>query len=179
MKASKYIVFFSIFSLALPSCGNRWYADDTNNITLTNFTKDLLSVYLNDSLVVNWKERYDEITLICSSDDEHYYLSLHLNESKIYKRYCYESFIGHIPYLGKTSFGGKSVRVFGAENSMFCSVQGNAPEQGRCLLEYWEYDPIEWSLCFNRDSSLCRDATILYSENIDISSVDYLVAKYF
>ena len=85
MKASTYIVFFSIFSLALPSCGNRWYADDTNNITLTNFTKDLLSVYLNDSLVVNWKERYDEITLICSSDDEHYYLSLHLNESKIYK----------------------------------------------------------------------------------------------
>ena len=73
----------AITTVFLFSCGNRWHNDSTDNIQLTDFTKDLISLYLQDSIVLSCIQRNDEITLICSSDEEHYYLSLYQNESEI------------------------------------------------------------------------------------------------
>lgn len=166
-------------SATILSCGQGWYADKTNNIELSDFTKELISIYLNDSLVNSVDELYDEFNLICETDSSHYYLSIYMDNSHIYKTICYKCFVGDVPYLGKTYYNKKSIRVFGEELPMFFSITGNAPNQGRCRTEYWEYDPIEWMIVFNRDSTLCLDKTDLFQEDIDISPIVKLANKYF
>lgn len=161
------------------SCGHGWYADKTNNIELSDFTKELITLYLNDSLVISYNEDCDEVNLICETDSLYYYLFLYMDKSQIYKRICYECFVGNNPYLGKTYYNNLSIRVFGEELPMFFSTFSKAPDQGRCRTEYWEYDPIEWTIVFDRDSSLCLDKTMLFLEETDISPVVELAEKHF
>ena len=80
--------------------------------------------------------------------------------------------------MGRTSYSGKTVRVFGEENPMFLHVYGKARAQGKCRKEYWEFDPIEWFVVFNRDSSFCKAETNLWEET-DMTPVLKLADKYF
>ena len=156
---------------------SRWYADSTDNVDLTDFSKGLISLYLEDSLYVNFCGDDDEITLISVSDDDHIWLLLWGNDSDLYEYICHKCFTGDYPYLGKTRFEERSIRVFGVENPMFFSVHGEAPKQPRCKEEWWEYDPIVWEICFNRDSSFCREKTRLCLESLDITPIEQLVAR--
>ena len=179
----KIIVFLISMILTvsfLESCRNAWYTDSTNNIELSAFTKELIDVYLKDSLtLVMSKTSEDEITLLCQKTDSSFIISLWQNERKLYKHYCYECFVGSVPYLGKGSYSGHSVRAFGDALDFILSIKGPAKKQGRCKAEYWEYDPVEWTICFNRDTSYCREQTILWSIDKDISLIDTLIKKYF
>ena len=165
----------------LLSCGRGWYPDNTNNLELTDFTKELIATYLADSLITDCSQRnnWDENTLICEMIDSSYNVCLWAEESTLYKRRCYESFVGSVPYLGKTYYMNHSIRVFGEELGFVLSVNGPARQQGRCKTEYWEFDPLEWIICLNSDTTFCREKTILFLKDKDLSAVEHLVNKYF
>ena len=48
----------------------------------------------------------------------------------------------------------------------------------KCRKEYWEFDPIEWFVVFNRDSSFCKAETNLWEET-DMTPVLELANNYF
>ena len=172
--------FILLVTFYLSSCGRTWYSNRINNIEFSPFTEELISLYLNDSLIVGaHQQEYDEITVKIFSDSTHYYLCIYQNNSSIYKYVCFECFVGYFPYQGKTSFGNKTVRVFGERNDTFYTINCKAPEQKHCKKEYWEYDPIEWRICFNSDYTLCYEKTDLYFNEIDITPVVLLVNNYF
>lgn len=94
-----------------------------NNVILTDFTKDLISLYINDAVNINVKNRKDEIIVTVAADTLYYYLSVFANNRKEYK-FCREDFIGQTLYLGQL------IRVFGDENSMFYSVKEKIKKTG-------------------------------------------------
>ena len=174
----KRVIIIFLVSFSLISCMQGWYADRNENIELSAFSKECISLYLKDSIINSFSQSYDEITLRCYSYDTLMYFNIYQNQSEIYKHICYECFVGDLPYLGRTSYSGKTVRVFGEENPMFLHVYGKARAQGKCRKEYWEFDPIEWFVVFNRDSSFCKAETNLWEET-DMTPVLELADKYF
>ena len=154
----KRVIIIFLVSFSLISCMRGWYADRNENIELSEFSKECISLYLKDSIINSfYAQSYDEITLCCYSYDTLMYFNIYQNKSEIYKHICYECFVGDIPYLGRTSYSGKTVRV---------------------RKEYWEFDPIEWFVVFNRDSSFCKAETNLWEET-DMTPVLELADKYF
>ena len=175
----KRVIIIFLVSFSLISCMRGWYADRNENIELSEFSKECISLYLNDSIINSfYTQSYDEITLRCYLYDTLMYFNIYQNRSEIYKHICYECFVGDLPYLGRTSYSGKTVRVFGEENPMFLHVYGKARAQGKCRKEYWEFDPIEWFVVFNRDSSFCKAETNLWEET-DMTPVLELANNYF
>lgn len=176
-------IFIAILSSLLLSislsCERNTYADPLNNIELTDFTKALISFYLQDSIVQGDMHYYNEITLINHSLDTVSYLSLWANDREQYKRDCYESYVGEgVEYRGKTTYSGYSIRVFGAEDSRFFSVSSVAPKQGRCVINCYEYDPLELQLCIDLDNTIYKDRTFFITLDKDISGIDSLVIHY-
>ena len=172
------ILLSIVFSISF-SCERNTYADPLNNIELTDFTKALISLYLRDSIVQGDMHYYNEITLINHSLDTVSYLSLWANDREQYKRDCYESYVGEgVEYRGKTTYSGYSIRVFGAEDSRFFSVSSEAPKQGRCVINCYEYDPLELQLCIDLDNTIYKDRTFFITLDKDISGIDSLVIHY-
>jgi len=145
---------------------------ENNNIFLTDFTKELISLYINDIENLNAKNRKDEIILISSSDTYNYYLSAFANNSKEYK-FCREDLVGQTLHLGHL------IRVFGDKSSMFYSINKKINKQKRCKDNYIEYDPNVWQVCFYKDKSFCRMRTYKVTPNEDISEIQSLAEKYF
>lgn len=143
-----------------------------NNVTLTDFTKDLISLYINDAVNINTKNRKDEIIVIAVADTSYYYLSVFANNCKEYK-FCREDFIG------KTVFLGHLVRMFGDESSMFYSVNEKIKKQERCKDNYIEYDPNIWQIVFYKDKSFNKMRTYKTIQNKDISDIQSLAEKHF
>lgn len=143
-----------------------------NNIVLTDFTKDLISLYINDTLNIDVKYRKDEIIVTAVEDTAYHYLSVFANNRKEYK-YCGEEYIGQTLYLGH------SVRVFGDENPMFYSVTERIKKQKRSKVDYSIYDPNVWQICFNKDESFNKWRTYKTTPNEDISEIHKLAVKYF
>ena len=69
-----------VFAISL-SCERNTYADPINNIELKDFTKSLISFYLQDSIVNKSIKYYNEITLINYPLDSISYLPLWANNS--------------------------------------------------------------------------------------------------
>jgi len=145
---------------------------DNNNVMLTEFTKDLISLYINDVANINAKNRKDEIIVTAVADTSYYYLSVFANNRKEYK-FCREDFIGQTMYLGHL------VRIFGDESSMFYSVNEKIKKKERCKDNYTEYDPNVWQICFYKDKSFCKMRTYKGSPSEDISEIESLAKKYF
>lgn len=143
-----------------------------NNVILTDFTKDLISLYINDALNIDAKNRKDEIIVTAFADTSYYYLSVFANNRKEYK-FCREDFIGKTVYLEH------SVKVFGDKNPMFYSVNKEIKKQKRCKDNYTEYDPNVWQICFYKDESFNKMRTYKTTQNEDISDIQYLAEKYF
>ncbi len=145
---------------------------ENSNVVLTDFTKELVSMYINDIENLNAKNRKDEIIIISVTDTLHYYLSVFANNSKEYK-FCREDFVGQTLYLGHL------IRIFGNENSIFHSVKEKVKKQKKCKDDFSFYDPIIWQVCFYKDQSFCKMRTYKVTANEDISAIQSLAEKYF
>lgn len=145
---------------------------DNNNVELTEFTKDLISLYINDAVNINVKNRKDEIIVTVAADTSYYYLSVFANNRKEYK-FCREDFIGKTAYLGHL------IRVFGDESSMFYSVKEKIRKKKRCKDNYTIYDPNVWQICFHKDKSFNKMRTYKTTLSEDISDIQSLAEKHF
>jgi TonB family protein len=145
---------------------------EINDVALTDFTKELISLYINDIENLSAKNRQDEIIIISVTDTSYYYLSVFANNSKEYK-YCKDDFIGQTVYLGHL------IRVFGNENSIFYSLNEENRTQKPCKDNVTEYDPSVWRICFHKDESFCKMKTYKVNVYEDISAIEDLVGKYF
>lgn len=143
-----------------------------NNIMLTDFTKDLISLYINDAVNINAKNRKDEIIVTAVADTSYYYLSVFANNRKEYK-FCREDFIGQTLYLGHL------IRVFGDENSMFYSVKQESKRIAKCKQDSIIYDPNIWQIVFYKDKSFNKMRTYKTTPSEDISTIQSLAEKYF
>lgn len=143
-----------------------------NNVELTDFTKDLISLYINDALNIDAKNRKDAIIVTAVADTSYYYLSVFANNCKEYK-FCREDFIGQTVYLGHL------VRIFGDESSMFYSVNEKIKKQERCKDNYTIYDPNVWQICFYKNKSFNKMRTYKTTLSKDISTIQSLAEKFF
>lgn len=143
-----------------------------NNVKITDFTKDLISLYINDALNIDAKNRKDEIIVTAVADTSYYYLSVFANNHKEYK-FCREDFIGKTVYLGHT------VKVFGDKNPMFYFVNEEIKKQGRCKDNCTEYDPNVWYISFYKDKTFNKMRTYKTTPSEDISEIQKLAKKYF
>ena len=76
------IISFIFITWFISCSGNR-------DIVLTDFTKELISIYLNDSEHIQAQKRKDEIILISTTDSLYYTLLIFSNNSKSYKYETY------------------------------------------------------------------------------------------
>ena len=106
-RMKKHIILF--VACIFISCSS-----NKESVTLTDFTKELIAMYINDTDNSEVKIN-DEIILISTTDTLYYYLSIFSNNSKLHN-FCREDFIG------QTSYFGHLISVFGDENSNFFIV---------------------------------------------------------
>lgn len=149
------------------SCQERY-----NNVELTDFTKELIFLYINDVENLNAKNRQDEIIVISVADTSYYYLSVFANNSKEYK-FCREDFVGQALHLGH------SIKIFGDESSIFYSINEKIKKQKLCKDNYIEYDPNIWQICLYKDLSFCKMKTYKVRPDEDISAIQSLAEKHF
>lgn len=142
------------------------------NVSLTDFTKELISMYINDLNNIEAKNRKDEIIIISVTDTLHYYLSVFANDNKSYT-FCREDFIG------QTLYSGHLIRVFGDGSSIFYSVKEQIKTKKQCNDNFTEYDPNVWQVCLYKDQSFCKMRTYKVTPNGDISAIQSLAEKYF
>jgi hypothetical protein len=145
---------------------------ENGNVVLSDFTKELISLYINDVENINAKNRKDEIIIIYVTDTSHYYLSVFANNSKEYK-FCREDFVGQTLHLGHL------IKVFGDTSSIFYSVNEKIKKRKRCNDNFTEYDPFVWYVCLYKDKSLCKTKTYKVNDYEDITVIQNLVEKYF
>lgn len=146
--------------------------ESKDNIIFTDFTKELISLYINDVENLNAKNRKDEIIITSFTDTSYYYLSVFANNDKEYK-FCRDDFVGQTLYLGHL------IRVFGDEGSIFYSTLKKNKRLKKCKQDSIIYDPNVWDICFHKDLSFCKMKT--YKTNIyeDISAIQSLAERYF
>ena len=101
-RMKKHIILF--VACIFISCSS-----NKESVTLTDFTKELVSMYINDIDNSDVKNIDDEIIIISTTDTLYYYLYIFSNSSKSYK-FCREDFIGQTSYLDHL------IRVYGDEN---------------------------------------------------------------
>ena len=144
-----------------------------SNIELTEFTKELVSMYVNAEQNIDAINRNDEIIIVSITDDTCYRLALFANNPQDYD-YCREDYIGQTTYLGY------AVRVFGYENPSFFRLIRKIRKPELCSYNYdWEYDPDVWYICLYKDGSLCTQETEKVAPDEDISEIQTLVEKHF
>jgi hemerythrin superfamily protein len=145
---------------------------ENNNVVLTDFTKKLISLYINDVENLDARNRKDEIIIISVTDTLYYYLSVFANNSKEYQ-FCSEDFVG------QTLYSGYLIRVFGDESTIFYSVKEMIKAQKRCKDNFTEYDPNVWQICFYKNKSFCKMKTHKVTADEYITAIQSLVEKYF
>ena len=164
-RMKKHIILF--VACIFISCSS-----NKESVTLTDFTKELIAMYINDTDNSEVKIN-DEIILISTTDTLYYYLSIFSNNSKLYN-FCREDFIG------QTSYFGHLIRVFGDENSNFFIVNDNVSLKKCYSNNVTEYDPDIWQICFyKKNLSLSEMRTFKVEANGDISIIKNIVEKYF
>lgn len=167
----KTIIIFSVIFVicSFTSCQAK---KENSNVMLTDFTEELISLYINDVKNLNAKNRKDEIIIISFTDTSYYYLSVFANNSKEYK-FCREDFVG------QTLYSGHLIRVFGDESTIFYSIKEKSKSQKRCNHIFTEYDPSVWQVCFYKDKSFCKMKTYKVTTDGDISIIQDLAERYF
>lgn len=158
------VVLFCVSSCRFPAV--------ENNIDLTDFTKDLVSLYLNDEQNVEERNNEDDIILVSISDSATYELSVFSNNPKEFD-YCRDD------YLGQTIYLGHSITVYGDTNSEFFLLNKKGEGSKRCEPSYEEYDPLVWDICFDKDYTLCEKKTCKVSPYDDITVIRSLVERHF
>ena len=159
------IISFIFITWFISCSGNR-------DIVLTDFTKDLISIYLNDSEHIQAQKRKDEIILISTTDSLYYTLLIFSNNSKSYK---YETF----DFVGRTIYMGHSIKAFGDKIPIFYSGNNFVKQKRQDIPNMKEYDPSVWQVSFYKDSSFCKMRTYKTTPSENIADIENLAKKYF
>jgi hypothetical protein len=146
MKASRIISIIFMICIFV-TCQTK-----IDNVVLTDFTKELILMYINDSSNLESKKRKDDMIVISHIDTLYYCLSVFANNGKEYK-FCREDFVGQASYMEH------SVKVYGNEESIFYSVSKKIESPKKCGNNYTEYDPSVWEICLYKDKSFCKMRT--------------------
>lgn len=159
------IISFIFITWFISCSGNR-------DIVLTDFTKELISIYLNDSEHIQAQKRKDEIILISTTDSLYYTLLIFSNNSKSYK---YETF----DFVGRTIYMGHSIKAFGDKIPIFYSGNNFVKQKRQDIPNMKEYDPSVWQVSFYKDSSFCKMRTYKTTPSESIADIENLAKKYF
>ena len=159
------IISFIFITWFISCSGNR-------DIVLTDFTKDLISINLNDSEHIQAQKRKDEIILISTTDSLYYTLLIFSNNSKSYK---YETF----DFVGRTIYMGHSIKAFGDKIPIFYSGNNFVKQKRQDIPNMKEYDPSVWQVSFYKDSSFCKMRTYKTTPSENIADIENLAKKYF
>ena len=159
------IISFIFITWFISCSGNR-------DIVLTDFTKELISIYLNDSEHNQAQKRKDEIILISTTDSLYYTLLIFSNNSKSYK---YETF----DFVGRTIYMGHSIKAFGDKIPIFYSGNNFVKQKRQDIPNMKEYDPSVWQVSFYKDSSFCKMRTYKTTPSENIADIENLAKKYF
>lgn len=159
------IISFIFIAWFISCSGNR-------DIVLTDFTKELISIYLNDSEHIQAQKRKDEIILISTTDSLYYTLLIFSNNSKSYK---YETF----DFVGRTIYMGHSIKAFGDKIPIFYSGNNFVKQKRQDIPNMKEYDPSVWQVSFYKDSSFCKMRTYKTTPSENIADIENLAKKYF
>ena len=159
------IISFIFITWFISCSGNR-------DIVLTDFTKELISIYLNDSEHIQSQKRKDEIILISTTDSLYYTLLIFSNNSKSYK---YETF----DFVGRTIYMGHSIKAFGDKIPIFYSGNNFVKQKRQDIPNMKEYDPSVWQVSFYKDSSFCKMRTYKTTPSENIADIENLAKKYF
>ena len=159
------IISFIFITWFISCSGNR-------DIVLTDFTKELISIYLNDSEHIQAQKRKDEIILISTTDSLYYSLLIFSNNSKSYK---YETF----DFVGRTIYMGHSIKAFGDKIPIFYSGNNFVKQKRQDIPNMKEYDPSVWQVSFYKDSSFCKMRTYKTTPSENIADIENLAKKYF
>ena len=159
------IISFIFITWFISCSGNR-------DILLTDFTKELISIYLNDSEHIQAQKRKDEIILISTTDSLYYTLLIFSNNSKSYK---YETF----DFVGRTIYMGHSIKAFGDKIPIFYSGNNFVKQKRQDIPNMKEYDPSVWQVSFYKDSSFCKMRTYKTTPSENIADIENLAKKYF
>ena len=159
------IISFIFITWFISCSGNR-------DIVLTDFTKELISIYLNDSEHIQAQKRKDEIILISTTYSLYYTLLIFSNNSKSYK---YETF----DFVGRTIYMGHSIKAFGDKIPIFYSGNNFVKQKRQDIPNMKEYDPSVWQVSFYKDSSFCKMRTYKTTPSENIADIENLAKKYF
>lgn len=159
------IISFIFITWFISCSGNR-------DIVLTDFTKELISIYLNDSEHIQAQKRKDEIILISTTDSLYYTLLIFSNNSKSYK---YETF----DFVGRTIYMGHSIKAFGDKIPIFYSGNNFVKQKRQDIPNMKEYDPSVWQVSFYKDSSFCKMRTYKTTPSENIADIENFAKKYF
>lgn len=159
------IISFIFITWFISCSGNR-------DIVLTDFTKELISIYLNDSEHIQAQKRKDEIILISTTDSLYYTLLIFSNNSKSYK---YETF----DFVGRTIYMGHSIKAFGDKIPIIYSGNNFVKQKRQDIPNMKEYDPSVWQVSFYKDSSFCKMRTYKTTPSENIADIENLAKKYF
>ena len=159
------IISFIFITWFISCSGNR-------DIVLTDFTKELISIYLNDSEHIQAQKRKDEIILISTTDSLYYTLLIFSNNSKSYK---YETF----DFVGRTIYMGHSIKAFGDKIPIFYSGNNFVKQKRQDIPNMKEYAPSVWQVSFYKDSSFCKMRTYKTTPSENIADIENLAKKYF
>jgi TonB family protein len=168
MKTNKIVIIVFMVCNFVSSCKT----ENKNNIILTDFTKELISLYINDIKYLGAKNRKDEIIIISVADTLYYYISIFANNSKEYI-FCRDDFVGQTLYLEHL------IRVFGDDASILYSIKEKNKNLKKCKQDSIVYDPSVWQVCFHKDLSFCKMKTYRVLVDEDISAIQNLAKKYF
>jgi len=170
MKTSSIIISAAIIICSFTSCKTK------SNVVLSDFTKELIALFINESdddyYSVRANDKKYEIIISTFTDTSEYYLRIHFNGNKSYK--CWRN-----DFVGKTSYLGQRVMVYGNVESVFYTVEQELKPQKPCRkVEYPRYSPTTWGVILNKDLSF--NSPIAYGvEGNDISLIENLASKYF
>ena len=177
MKANGIMLCAAFIICSFTSCQTNNMNDMNNNVVLTDFTKELISMFINEPDNYYYKRANDkkyEIIISTYTDSINYYLSINYHNSKPYE-YCDNNLVGDTSYLEHR------IKVYGDKESVFYSVEKNIKCQKPCKtpITMIEYNPPTWTICLNKDLSFNKMKTEKVTLIGDKSSLQSLVEKHF
>ena len=170
MRTSKILcIVFVIFNLVSCQTAN-------NNIELTDFTRELIYLYINHPDNLARVNEGDNIILISTTSNEYYCLSVGFlpHSVCIFCQFRNESFVGQASYLGH------SIKVFGNENPIFYTVTDEVRTQQKCEGDVHEIllGGNTWRFCLHYDMSFCKMRTRKDMTH-NISAMQNLAKRHF
>jgi len=169
MKAISKVLSIVLVGCSLMSCQTR-----KGNVELTDFTRELISLYINDLDNLNARNRKDVIIIGGFTDTLHHYFFIFAVSRRVADLYYCEEAIGQTSYLGHL------VRVFGNKNSIFYSIKDNIKIRKRCNKNDdidIAHNPNVWQILLHKDMSFYKIHKSINNE--DISAIENLVERFF